>query len=175
MLISELTALQTSSSQFYFFTNVLYGKQYRKNKYAGVCFLLPYEKKITFAWHVIAAESFQRRIHLNTSINDGGKHWYNSFQILMDLPPLGHAIFLCLLLYINTVNNPELSFIFCRREISRPCQHRGAADSLAGFSQSTSPWKIFLQWYKRNGSVPWQQLISSKLFSFELLYLAQKN
>lgn len=156
MLISELAVLQSSSSQFYFFTNVLYGKQYRKNKYAGVCFLLPYEKKITFPWHMIADESFQRRIHLNTNINDGGKHQYNSFQILVDLPPLGHAIFLCSLLYINTVNNPDLSFIFCRREISRPCLHRGTADSLAGFSQSTSPWKSFLQWYKRNGSVPWQ-------------------
>lgn len=45
MLISELTALQSTSSQFYSFTNVLYGKQYTKKKYADVCFLLPYEKK----------------------------------------------------------------------------------------------------------------------------------
>lgn len=78
MLISELIALQGSSSQFYSFTNVLYEKQHRKYKYADVCFLLPYEKKITFAWYMIA-ESFQRRIHLNTNINDGGKHQYNSF------------------------------------------------------------------------------------------------
>lgn len=96
-------------------------------------------KKITFAWYMIADECFQRRIHLNTNINDGGKHQYNSFQILMDLPPLGHAVFLCPFLYINTVNNPDLSFIFCRSEISRPCLHRGTADSLARFSQSTSP------------------------------------
>lgn len=45
MLISELTASQSSSSQFYSFTNVLNGKQYRKKKYAGACFLILYEKK----------------------------------------------------------------------------------------------------------------------------------
>lgn len=112
------------------------------------------KKIITFAWYMIADECFQMRIHLNTNFNDGGKHQYNSFQILMDVPPLGHAIFLCLLLYINTVNNPDLSFIFCRREISRPCLHRGTADSLAGFNQSTSLWKSFLQWYKRMALSP---------------------
>lgn len=47
MLISELTATQSSSSQFYSFTNVLNGKQYRKKKKkcAGAYFLILYEKK----------------------------------------------------------------------------------------------------------------------------------
>lgn len=42
------------------------------------------EKRSTFAWYMIADECLQRRIHLNTKINDVGKHQYNSFQFPMD-------------------------------------------------------------------------------------------
>jgi len=45
MLISELTASQSSSSQFYSFTNAPHGKQYRKKKSTGACFLIPYKNK----------------------------------------------------------------------------------------------------------------------------------
>lgn len=87
MLIPELTASQSSSSQFYSFTNALHGKQYRKKKCASACFLIPYEvkkKKSIFAWYMIADECLQRRIYLNTKINDVRKHQYNSFQYPMD-------------------------------------------------------------------------------------------
>lgn len=55
MLVSELTASGSSSSQSYSFTNGLRGKQYGKKKCA--CFMIPYEKKrSTFAWYIIADE-----------------------------------------------------------------------------------------------------------------------
>lgn len=47
MLVSELTTSYSSSSQFYTFTNIHKGEQYRKKKCAGACVLILYEKNET--------------------------------------------------------------------------------------------------------------------------------
>lgn len=47
MLVSELTTSYSSSSQFYTFTNIHKGEQYRKKKCADACVLILYEKNET--------------------------------------------------------------------------------------------------------------------------------